>query len=156
MNTDWTELLNAFNAGGVRYLVVGGQAVIFYAEPRYTKDIDLWVGTDPTNAEAVYKSLKDFGAPLAGIAPDTFADPDLFYQIGVPPFRVDIIMSIPGVSFDSAWEKRNAVELEGIVVPLIAKDDLIANKIACGRPQDLVDAEALALGRRRSRSSKKR
>jgi hypothetical protein len=143
VNSDFKELLSTFNDHQVKYLVVGGYAVIKYAEPRYTKDIDLWVGADKDNATAVYAALRAFGAPLTGLTEDDFAHEGYFYQMGVAPVRVDILMSIPGLRFGQAWERRVMVDFDGIMVPFIAKQDLITSKIATGRPQDLIDAQLL-------------
>ncbi len=104
--------MRLFNDNGVRYLVIGGYAVIQYAEPCYTKDLDLWISTDKDNAAAVYKALKEFGAPLAGLAEEDF------YQVGIPPIRVDILMGIPGLEFDSAWQHRVEVDFDDFVVGL--------------------------------------
>jgi len=143
-NSDFKELLSIFNDKGVRYLVVGGYAVMKYAEPRYTKDIDLWIKADKTNAASVFQALRSFGAPLVGLTEDDFAHEGYFYQMGVPPVRIDILMSIPALTFDEAWHRRVEVDLEGILVPFISKQDLIASKLASGRPQDLIDAELLS------------
>ena len=96
VNSDFTDLLRLFNDNSVKYLVIGGYAIIQYAEPRFTKDLDLWISTDTTNAAAVYKALKSFGAPLAGMTEADFAEDGYFYQMGVPPIRVDLMMGIPG------------------------------------------------------------
>ena len=96
VNSDFTDLLRLFNDNIVKYLVIGGYAIIQYAEPRFTKDLDLWISTDTTNAAAVYKALKSFGAPLAGMTEADFAEDGYFYQMGVPPIRVDLMMGIPG------------------------------------------------------------
>lgn len=144
VNSDFTELLKIFNDNQVRYLVIGGYAVIQYAEPRYTKDLDLWISTDPTNAAAVYQALRAFGAPLANLTVDDFGEEGYFYQMGVPPVRVDILMGIPGVVFEAAWQQRVEIDFDGLAVAFIAKADLIAAKLAAGRPQDLLDANALS------------
>src|SRR5438876_6191640 len=143
-NSDFKELLSIFNDKGVRYLVVGGYAVMKYAEPRYTKDIDLWIKADKTNAASVFQALRSFGAPLVGLTEDDFAHEGYFYKMGVPPVRIDILMYIPALTFDEAWHRRVEVDLEGILVPFISKQDLIASKLASGRPQDLIDAELLS------------
>ncbi len=144
VNSDFSDLLRLFNDNGVRYLIIGGYAFIQYAEPRYTKDLDLWISTDVRNAKAVYKALKEFGAPLAGLTEKDFAEEGYFYQMGVPPMRVDILMGIPGIAFEQAWERRKEVDFEGLVVFFISKEDLITAKRASGRPQDLIDADILA------------
>ena len=106
VNSDFSDLLNLFNANHVKYLIIGGYAVIQFAEPRYTKDLDIWISTDKDNAAAIYKALKKFGAPLAGMTETDFAEEGYFYQMGRPPMRVDILMGIPGVAFEKAWQRR--------------------------------------------------
>jgi len=143
VNSDFSDLLRLFNANQVKYLVIGGYALIQYAEPRYTKDLDLWISADATNAQAVYRALREFGAPLADLTAADFAQAGYFYQMGVPPVRVDILMGIPGAVFDEAWPRRLEVDFEGLLVPFISRQDLIAAKCASGRPQDLLDVEQL-------------
>ena len=140
---DFKELLSIFRDRKVRYLVVGGYAVMRYTEPRFTKDLDLWIATDRKNAERVFAAMKAFGAPLRNLSPDDFTKEDCFYQMGKPPFRLDIMMSIPGVAFESAWERREEVTIEGLIVPFISRLDLIRSKKASGRPQDLIDVDNL-------------
>jgi predicted nucleotidyltransferase len=143
VNSDFSDLLSLFNDHHVKYLVIGGYAVIRYTEPRYTKDLDLFVATDAENARAVFAALREFGAPLAGLTEKDFAEDGYFYQMGVPPIRVDIMMGVPGVVFPDAWERREEVELGGLRVPFISRRDLITSKDAAGRPQDVIDADAL-------------
>jgi hypothetical protein len=144
VNSDFTDLLNLFNDNNVRYLVIGGYAVIQYGEPRFTKDLDLWISTDKENAGAVYNALKLFGAPLAGLTEEDFAEEGYFYQMGNPPIRIDILMGIPGGDFEQAWGHRNQVDFGSVTVPFISKDDLIKVKLASGRIQDISDAKALS------------
>lgn len=143
VNSDFTELLKLFNDSKVKYLIIGGYAFIQYAEPRYTKDLNLWISTDTTNAAAVYAALKAFGAPLTELTEKDFAEEGYFYQMGVPPIRVDILMGIPGIEFEQAWKRREGVDFDGLVVSFISKGDLITAKLASGRPQDLIDADIL-------------
>lgn len=144
VNSDFTDLLRLFNENRVRYLVIGGYAIILYAEPRFTKDLGLWISTDTNNATAIYKALNDFGAPLAGLTEADFSEEGYYYQMGVPPMRVDIFMGIPGGDFEQAWRNRNEADFVGLIVPFISKQDLIAAKKASGRPQDLIDADLLS------------
>jgi hypothetical protein len=127
----------------VRYLVVGGYAVMKYTEPRFTKDLDLWIATDEKNSEAVFAALKEFGAPLKDLTPADFRQEGYFYQMGNPPLRLDVMMSLPGVTFEGAWAHREQVQVEGLVIPFISKTDLIRTKEASGRDQDLIDAKKL-------------
>ena len=143
VNSDFSDLLRIFNDNTIKYLVIGGYAAIHYSEPRYTKDLDLWVSTDPVNAEAVFRSLREFGAPLAGMSVADFSEDGYFYQMGLPPVRVDILMGIPGVQFDDCWQRRDVIDFDGLKVNFISKADLISSKRASGRPQDLLDADAL-------------
>lgn len=140
---DFRELLNIFEKHRIRYLVVGGYAVMKYSEPRFTKDLDLLIATDQDNANAVYSALKEFGAPLENLASDDFTRKDYFYQMGRPLLRVDIMMSIPGIEFDEAWKNREVVELADLKIFFISRSDLIRSKEASGRPQDQIDIDKL-------------
>src|ERR1035438_195155 len=146
MYQDYKDLLSAFHAHGVRYLIVGAYAVIYHAQPRFTKDIDVFIKADPANAQATYASLAAFGAPLQGIRPEDFTERGSFFRFGHDPHGFDILPDIPGVEFEAAWERR----VEGVIEPesglkafFISAPDLIASKLAAGRPQDLADAEAV-------------
>jgi Nucleotidyltransferase of unknown function (DUF6036) len=143
MPEDFKELLRAFNEHRVRYLVVGGYAFGVHAEPRATKDLDLLIRSDEENSAAVYRALTQYGAPLDGLSPQDFMDGSAF-QIGQPPARVDLLQRIDGLTFDQAWQNR----IEGLIdgdtpINVISKDDLIRNKLACGREQDLLDVKKL-------------
>ena len=140
---DFKELLSVLEKHEVRYLVIGGYAVMLYSEPRWTKDLDLWIATDATNARAVFDALKEFGAPLAGLSSEDFSEPGYFYQMGNPPLRVDVMMEIPGGEFTEAWNRRNTISIGGAPVHFISREDLIAVKLASGRDQDLKDVEAI-------------
>jgi hypothetical protein len=144
VNSDFSDLLQIFNANHVRYLVIGGYAVVQYAEPRFTKDLDVWISTDASNAEAVYKALLEFGAPLKGMTVQDISEEGYFFQMGVPPVRVDVLMGIPGVEFEESWKRRVEVDFDGLNVCFISKQDLILAKRASGRPQDLIDADLLS------------
>ena len=143
MNSDFEELLRAFNASGVKYLVVDGYAVMLYTEPRYTKDLDVWVEASEENAVRVFEALAQFGAPLSGLSPNDFAQEGFFYQIGQPPVRVDILMSIDAVRFEDAWPNRTQSRLGNEAAWFIGRDDLVKNNRASGRHIDLHDAELL-------------
>lgn len=143
VNSDFSDLLSLFSAKSVRYLVVGGYAVTQYAEPRYTRDLDVWIATDAPNATAVYEALKEYGAPLSQLSAKDFSAAGYFYQMGSPPARVDVLMGIPGVAFEDAWARRVEVAYGDLKVSFISKDDLITAKLASGRPQDLIDVENL-------------
>jgi hypothetical protein len=143
MPKDLKDLLRAFNENGVRYLVVGGYAFGVYAEPRATKDLDLLIRADDANGAAVYRALSQYGAPLDGLSPQDFVDGSTF-QIGQPPARVDILQRIDGLTFDEAWQNRIQGLIDGEVqINVISKGDLIRNKLASGREQDVLDVKKL-------------
>jgi hypothetical protein len=135
--------LSTFNDYEVRYLVVGGYAVMLYTEPRFTKDLDLWVEPTIDNAKRVFQALARFGAPLAGVTPADFSQEGLFYQMGRPPVRVDVLTSVTGLRFEEAWLNRVERDFGGVPAPFISRDDLIQSKSALGRSQDLLDVEQL-------------
>ncbi|MGH9616841.1 MAG: DUF6036 family nucleotidyltransferase [Acidobacteriaceae bacterium] len=145
MNKDLKELLLAFNAQDVKYLVIGGYAVGVHSEPRATKDLDVFIRADEVNSHAVYRALASFGAPLEGFRPSDFNDEQgSAFQIGQPPTRIDILQRIDGINFDEAWEDRVDGLVEGeIRAPVISRKHLIRNKLAIGRARDLADVEAL-------------
>jgi len=143
---DFKELLSDLAKHDVRYLVIGDYAVMLYSEPRWTKDLDIWIALDARNARAVFAALREFGAPLAGLTESDFAAPGYSYQLGNPPLRLDVMMDIPGGDFEAAWARRNTIDLDGTPVHFIGRDDLIAVKTASGRDQDLRDVDALRRG----------
>lgn len=143
MPTDLKELLRAFNDHGVKYLVVGGYAYGVYAEPRATKDLDVFIRSDEENSQAVFQALAQFGAPLDGLSTADFMDGSTF-QIGQPPSRIDLLQRIDGITFEEAWKNR----IQGLIdreipVLVISRNDLIRNKLASGREQDILDAKKL-------------
>jgi hypothetical protein len=146
MFDDFKELLSAFNEHSVKYLIVEGYAVSFHAQPRTTKDLDIFIKADPANAQATYKALASFGAPLSTITVDDLADPRKFVRFGQPPVAIDVLPGIDGVDFDDAWERRveGVIDREsGLSAYFIAKKDLIASKLATGRFRDLADVEEI-------------
>ena len=144
MLKDFKELLSAFNAHRVRYLIVGGHAVSFHAQPRATKDIDILIDPAGDNSQSVFAALIEFGAPIRGVSAKDFTEPDNFFRIGTPPAMVDILPKISGVDFPVAWTRRVMSEVDtGLSVSFISREDLIVSKLAAGRPQDLADVAAL-------------
>jgi hypothetical protein len=131
------------NAAGARYLVVGGYALALHAEPRFTKYLDIWIDRTPEIARAVWIALTAFGAPVTGVSADDLASLDLVYQLGVPPSRIDILTSIDGVDFATAWPRCVEEPYGGQQAFFIGLADLVDNKRAAGRPQDIADLELL-------------
>ena len=142
-NPDYKDLFKIFLEEKVEYLVVGAHAVIFYAEPRYTKDLDIWVRPSDDNASRVWRALKRFGAPLADLTIKDFTNQDMVYQIGIEPNRIDILMGIKGVEFDIAWQNKVESSYDGIPIYILGRNELISAKKASKRAQDLLDLEKL-------------
>ena len=143
MNSDFRDLLAAFNARGVEYLVVGAHALAAHGLIRATKDLDVWVRPRPDNAARVMEALVEFGAPLHDLTVDDLSRPGLIFQIGVPPIRIDVITEIDGVEFGDAWPDRVSATFAGQPVHVLSHHHLLTNKFASGREQDLVDAKWL-------------
>ena len=143
MNPHFSEMLSALSAAGARFLVVGAHALAAHGLPRATGDLDIWVDPDAENAERVWRALSAFGAPLDQLDPADLTAPDLVFQIGLAPARIDLMTGITGVDFDEAWQERVSVEIDGARLPVIGRRHLLLNKRATGRPQDEVDADRL-------------
>jgi hypothetical protein len=143
VNEDFHDLLAALSEVGARFLIVGAYAVSFHAEPRATGDLDVWVDATPDNARRVLRALKTFGAPLHDLTEADLASPDVVFQIGLPPRRIDILTSITGVDFDEAWPDRAEVSYGDVRCGVIGRDALIRNKTLLGRPKDLLDVDLL-------------
>jgi hypothetical protein len=143
VNPDFRDLFAALNAAGARYLLVGGYAVAFHAQPRFTKDLDVWTDLDPANATRVFGALRQFGAPLHELTTADLERSGTVFQIGVPPNRIDVVTAIDGVTFREAWPDRAETTYGDQTVPVIGRRHLIQNKRASGRPQDLLDLAVL-------------
>ena len=152
-NPDYRELLQLLNQFAVDYLIVGGFAVMKYGEPRYTKDLDVWIHNSAANSLRLVEALKKFGAPLEhdGITPATFTEKQIVYQIGIARVRIDILTQITGVEFVTAWKNRVRSTF-GVPVHFISQGDLEVNKRALGRARDMED---LKRSPQRKRSRKK-
>jgi predicted nucleotidyltransferase len=143
LNQDFKEFIRSLNDNGVRYLVIGGYAVAFHGHPRYTKDLDVWVGMDTENAANIIKALEQFGFASLGLQTSDFIAPDQIIQLGYPPNRIEMITTAPGVDFDACYASRIQEEIDGIQVSFIDLESLKRNKKAVGRHQDLADIENL-------------
>lgn len=143
ISSDYRDLFRILNKHRVKYLIVGAYAVVYYTEPRFTKDLDIWIKADIKNANKLYEALKEFGAPLKNISSQDFTNEDMIYQIGVAPIRVDIIMGLPGIKFDSAWENRTRAKYGRIPISIMGMKELIKSKKKTRRAQDYLDLEKL-------------
>jgi hypothetical protein len=143
MNPDFVDLLRAFAAADVRFLVVGAYALGFHGRPRATGDLDVWVEASDQNAARVMQALATFGAPLLDVTESDFAREGITYQIGLPPGRIDILTRLTGLAFDEAWSGRARGRFGDVDVDFIGRDAFIRNKKATGRTKDLGDIESL-------------
>lgn len=143
LNKDYREMLLCLLEENVKFLLVGAYALAAHGFPRATKDIDFFVWATPDNSANLMKALAKFGAPLSDISASDFSSEGIIFQIGNSPRRIDIVTSIDGVEFDRAYANKATLVLEGVEVPVISMADLITNKRASGRTQDLADVEKL-------------
>ncbi len=143
MNQDFVDLLHAFTAADVRFLIVGAYALALHGRPRATGDLDVWIEATPENARRVVRALAAFGAPLTDVAEPDFAREGVTYQIGLPPGRIDILTALTGLSFVEAWPDRMRRPFGDIEVDFIGRTSFIRNKRATARPKDLADIDGL-------------
>lgn len=144
LSQDFLDLLREFSAADVRFMIVGGYAVAFHGRPRATKDLDVWVEASKENAPRVMRALRAFGAPLHGLLESDLEAPGVGLQIGLPPQRIDVLTQATGISFNEAWLNRVDVALTSdLHCAFLGLADLMQNKRAAGRPQDLADVAAL-------------
>jgi len=146
-NPDFRDLLQCLNGAGAKYLIVGAYAVIYHTEPRYTKDLDIWIEPSPENALKVWNALARFGAPLENLTIGDLSNPEMIYQIGIEPNRFDIIMDVEGLRFSDAWQDRATSAYDDQPIYILSRDDTIRAKKASGRPQDLLDVQRLEEGK---------
>jgi hypothetical protein len=143
LNPDFRDMLSAFDEEGVEFLVVGAYAMAAHGVPRATGDLDLWVRPSDENAARLIRALRRFGAPMDDITADDFTRPDLVFQIGIEPNRIDLLTTIDRLEFDEAWKNRVTAEVGAVALPVLNLPDLIRNKEAVGRLRDLADVEDL-------------
>jgi hypothetical protein len=146
LDKDFREFIECLHVHNVRYLIVGGYAVGAHGLPRATKDLDVWVLADRENAEGVMSALNDFGFGGLGLSADDFLRDDVVVQLGYPPLRIDILTSVDGIEFVDAYPRRMESPVAGINIAFLGREDLIANKRAAGRSQDIADANRLEGG----------
>lgn len=140
---DFKEFLKLLGSHGVRYLLVGGYAVGIHGYPRPTGDLDIWVALEPDNADRIVAALREFGFDTPQLNTGLFLLHDSLVRMGNPPFRIEIMTTISGVSFDECYEKRVDAVVDGVRVSLIDLANLKENKRASGRHKDLADLDQL-------------
>ena len=143
LDPNFSQLLSTFERHGVRYLLLGGYAVILHGYDRTTNDLDLWIAVDPANARRVSAALVEFGFPASAVAAELFERPGHVFRFGRPPVRIELLTSPSGVDFEACWRGRVVHDLGGVSVPVIGLADLRRNKAASGRAKDMADLEEL-------------
>ena len=156
ISSDYKDLFSILKKYKVKYLVVGAYAVIYYTEPRFTKDLDIWIEPSLKNANNLYSALKVFGAPLKDISIKDFTNKKLIYQIGLPPVRVDIIMGLGGLDFNFAWRGRIKSKYGGVPINILGLKELIKAKRRLARKQDILDVERLTALKTKKEKTKRR
>lgn len=140
---DFKEFIGSLNSNNIRYLIVGSFALSYYAEPRYTKDIDILIDPTPDNADRLISAIRGFGFTDIELGSRDFMEPEQVIQLGVAPVRIDLLTSLKGIPFAGAWDRRTIGRYGDIPAFFISKQDLIDHKKLVGRKQDLADIEKL-------------
>jgi len=153
LNENFVDFIVLLNKYEVKYVLVGGWAVIFEGYNRTTADIDFFVEISEDNANKILLSIKEFVGSSIGFSMDDFLSKDSVVMIGRPPFRIDILTTINGVSFEEVYRSSKVYEDDGLMIRCIHINELIRNKKATGRTKDLGDAEMLEkiLNKRKSK-----
>ena len=140
---DFSDFLKLCLRNEVRFMVIGGYAVIHHSRPRYTGDLDLWVDSSPENANRIVTVLQEFGFPPDTVSTEMITDGEKIIRMGFEPMRLELFTRIPGIEFSGCYERRDQVKVGRMMVPFISLEDLKINKLASGRPKDLQDLEEL-------------
>jgi len=136
---NFKEFLRLFNAHQVEYLLIGGHAVGYHGYPRATVNMDIWIAMDPTNADKIVATLKEFGFDLPDLSLELFLKEWQVIRLGVPPVRIGIATMVYGVNFSECYTERVVDILDGVKVNLISLKHLKTNKKASGRHTNLAD-----------------
>jgi len=157
LGKDFSDFVQLLNHHDVEYMVVGGYALAFHGEPRFTGDMDIWIDVSASNAEKMVKVMHDFGAASLGFTKDDFMDEGIIKQIGQPPLRIDILGAIDGVNYKDARKDKKFFKNGELEIPFIGVQDFIRNKEATGRRKDLQDIKKLKpnlIGKKQIRGKK--
>ncbi len=155
VNPDYKDLFHHLNSVEARYLLVGAYAVIYHTEPRYTKDVDVWVEPSADNAQKVYRALQNFGAPLGDLTVRDLVNPKMVFQM-VEPNRIDILTGVAGIDFQKAWSERCPDVYGGEKVNVLDLKSTIRAKKKAGRPRDRIDLEVLSLAAKMKEKRRRR
>lgn len=143
LNQDFKEFIESLNDNNVKYLIIGGYAVAFHGHPRYTKDLDVWLWINQENATNMVKALDQFGFASLGLQEQDFIEPLTVIQLGYPPNRIDILIGLKEMDFESCYKSRIEVQMDETTLNFIDLENLKKSKRLAARPQDLADLENL-------------
>lgn len=153
---DFLDLLKLLNQHGVKYLVIGGYAVVLHGHNRMTGDLDLFIELSPENAEAFCAAYHEFGLGRGEITAADFLEEGKMIRAGFEPMRIEVLNRISGVTFEECFPHRVDIEIEGVPVSFIGRVQLIANKLASGRDKDLSDVKKLTKAAIKGRGNRKK
>lgn len=143
LNEDFKDLLRSLNSNNVKYLLIGGYAVISHGHPRVTNDLDVVIAKDKQNIQRCIDALREFGFSGPGVSVELFLEPKSVVRMGVEPIKIEILNYLEGVDFSAAYERRETRPVEDIQFDLISLEDLLINKRAVGRDKDVLDVKEL-------------
>lgn len=149
LDPDFEDFIKLLNQHEVDYMIIGGYAMAFHGKPRYTGDLDIWIDISESNAQKMLLVIEDFGFASLNFEKEDFLRENLINQLGYPPLRIDILTSIDGINFIDAYPQKQVILIEDFTANYIGLNDLIQNKNASGRQQDLVDVNTLQKQKRR-------
>lgn len=149
LDPDFEDFIKLLNHHEVDYMIIGGYAMAFHGKPRYTGDLDIWIDISESNAQKMLLVIEDFGFVSLNFDKEDFLRENLINQLGYPPLRIDILTSIDGINFRDAYPQKQVILIEDFTANYIGLNDLIQNKNASGRQQDLVDVNTLQKQKRR-------
>jgi hypothetical protein len=149
LDPDFEDFIKLLNQHEVDYMIIGGYAMAFHGKPRYTGDLDIWIDISESNAKKMLIVIKDFGFSSLNFEKEDFLRENLINQLGYPPLRIDILTRIDGINFRDAYPQKQVIVIEDFMANYIGLNDLIQNKNASGRQQDLVDVNTLQKQKRR-------
>lgn len=139
---DFKEFIGLLDKNDVRYIVIGGYAVVYHGYVRSTNDIDLWIDIRADNIKRLLKALDEFGFSSLNIKESDFL-PHQIIQLGHPPNRIDLVTTPAGIDFETCYESKEEVIIDDITVNIIDFENLIKGKKATHRMRDLADIEEL-------------
>jgi len=143
LDPDFEDFIQFLNQYEVDYMIVGGYAMAFHGNPRYTGDLDIWIDISESNAEKILLVIQAFGFSSLGFKKEDFLKENLINQIGYPPLRIDILTNIDGIDFKEAYTQKQVIEIEDLKANYIGLRDLIQNKKTSGREKDIIDVKTL-------------